>query len=117
MSVLRASPAESLLRRSATAPRTGGEPRPIDRSSKLYETCVEFEALFLKQMLSAMRKTVPEGGLLDSGFAGEVFEDMLYDEYAKTMARNAGFGLADTIYQHLSMSQSAAISTTGGGEG
>ncbi len=70
---------------------------------------MEFEAIFLKQMLSAMRKTVSRTGLLDGGFGRDVFEDMLYDEYSRTMARNAGFGLADTIYTHLTSIQAAAI--------
>ena len=29
----------------------------------------------------------------------DVYEDMLYDEYAKKMAATAQFGLADMIYQ------------------
>jgi flagellar protein FlgJ len=88
-------------------------PAAVDRSSKLYEACVEFEALFLKQMLAAMRKTVQKTGLLDGGMAQDIFEDMLYDEYAKSMARNAGFGLADTVYLQLTSAQRAALSADG----
>jgi flagellar protein FlgJ len=31
-----------------------------------------------------------------------MYEDMLYDEYATSMTKNAGFGLADQIYMQLS---------------
>ncbi len=73
----------------------------IDRSGDLYQACVEFEALFIKQLLTAMRETVPKDGLLDGGMGRDIFEDMLYDEYAKKMAQTASFGLADTIYLQI----------------
>jgi flagellar protein FlgJ len=74
----------------------------VDRSSRLYKVSVEFEAIFIKQMLNAMRKSVPKSGFLDGGMAEEFFEDMLYDEYAKSMAATAGFGLAEMIVRQLS---------------
>ena len=75
---------------------------PTQEHEKLYEACQEFEALFIKQMLNAMRKTVTKTKLIDGGMAEEIFEDMLYDEYAKKMAKTAGFGLADMLYRDLS---------------
>ena len=86
---------------SAAAVRGTG-PGGIDRSGKLYQVSVEFEAILVKQMLNAMRKSVPKSGLLDGGMAEEFFEDMLYDEYAKKMAETAQFGLADLIVKQLS---------------
>ena len=69
---------------------------------KLLQACRDFEALFVKQMLNAMRKTVNKSGLIDGGMAEEIFEDMLYDEYAKKMTKTAGVGLAETLYRELS---------------
>lgn len=75
----------------------------IDKSSDLYEACQSFEAIFIKQMLDAMRKTVhKEDDLLKPGMGQDIFEDMLCDEYAKKMAQTAQFGLADTLYRQLS---------------
>ena len=74
----------------------------IDKNSKLYEVSQEFEAIFIKQMLNVMRETVNKSGLIDGGMAEEVFEDMLYDEYALKMAKSAQFGLADSMYRQLS---------------
>jgi hypothetical protein len=74
----------------------------VDRASKLYKVSVEFEAILIKQMLNAMRKSVPKSGFVDGGMAEEFFEDMLYDEYAKSMASTAGFGLAEMIVRQLS---------------
>lgn len=78
---------------------------PIDRSSKLYQAAQDFEALFVKQMLNTMRKTVDKGELFNGGQAEEIFEDMLYDERAKMMTRNAGFGLADSLYRQMAALQ------------
>lgn len=79
------------------------ENRTIDRTSKLYEKSMELESFFVKQMLSQMRKTVTKSTLGGEGFAGQMYEDMLYDEYAEKMTKTAGFGLADQIYLSLSV--------------
>src|SRR5271157_2222844 len=75
----------------------------IDKNSELYKASQDFEALFIKQMLDVMRKTIhKEDDLLNGGLGQDVYEDMLYDEYAKKMASTAQFGLADMIYRQLS---------------
>lgn len=73
--------------------------KTIDRTSELYEKAMELESYFVKQMLSEMRKTVMKSQ--ESDFAQQTYEDMLYDEYATSMTKNAGFGLADQIYLSL----------------
>ena len=75
--------------------------KKIDRTSKLYEKSMELESFFVKQMLSQMRKTINKSPLGGEGMAGQMYEDMLYDEYAVSMTKNAGFGLADQIYLSL----------------
>jgi flagellar protein FlgJ len=75
----------------------------IDRGSALYKASSDFEALFIKQMLDVMRKTIhKEDDLLGGGLGQDVYEDMLYGEYAKKMASSAQFGLADIIYRQMS---------------
>ena len=87
---------------SSTVPMNPSQVRPsVDRSSELYKACLDFEAIFIKQMLNVMRKTVPKEGLLDGGMSEDIFEDMLYDEYAKKMAQTAQFGLAETMYLQI----------------
>lgn len=76
-----------------------GAKRPVYR--KLMDACVEMESLFVAKMLKEMRKTVHKGEMLHGGFAEEIFEDMLYDEYAKKMAESANFGLAAMIYRQV----------------
>ena len=73
----------------------------IDRTSELYEKSLEMESYLVKMMLSSMRKTVVRVSG-ENDFARNMYEDMLYDEYATSMTKNAGFGLADQMYLQLS---------------
>jgi flagellar protein FlgJ len=73
----------------------------IDKNDKLYEQCLELETFLVKTLIKGMRSTVQKSELIDTGFAGEMYEDMLYDEYAKDYTNSAGFGLADTAYLEL----------------
>jgi len=74
---------------------------PIDKTDKLYEACMELETFLIKNLIKNMRSTVQKTGLIDTGFAGEVYEDMLYDEYAKAFAQNANLGFAEMAYREL----------------
>jgi hypothetical protein len=89
--------------RAAQASGPGQGQTQIDKSSKLYKVSQEFEAIFIKQMLNVMRKSVSKTGLMDGGMAEEIFEDMLYDEYAQKMAESGSFGIADMIYKQLNL--------------
>ena len=71
------------------------------RDEALYGACQDFEAIFVRQMLKSMKSTIEKTGLLDGGFAEEVYDDMLYDEYAKKMVKTGGFGVADMLYNQL----------------
>ncbi len=68
---------------------------------RLKEACSDFEAIFIKQMLDSMRKTVNKSGLMDGGMAEEIFQDMLYDKYAEKMSKTGNFGIKDILYKQL----------------
>lgn len=84
-----------------TPPRTQ-KTAPGHVDSKLLSACQDFEAVFIKQMLDAMRKTVPEKGMLDGGTGQSIFKDMLYQQYADKMAKTANLGLSRLLYNQLS---------------
>jgi len=86
---------------SETAPGIVPSQTHIDKTSKLYEQCQALETFLVKNILNAMRKNELKSPLIDTGYAGEVYEDMLWDEYAKEYTKNAGFGLADLAYLEL----------------
>ncbi|MBQ0002496.1 MAG: rod-binding protein [Treponema sp.] len=75
--------------------------KTIDKTSKLYEKSMELESFFVKMMVDSMRKTVTKANG-ENGFAQKMYEDMLYDEYTTALTKNAGFGIADSIYLELS---------------
>jgi flagellar protein FlgJ len=86
----------------ADARRTSSANTQIDKDDKLYQLCLELETFLVKNLLTSMRNTVQKSGLIEESFAGKMYEDMLYDEYAKDFAKNANFGLAEMAYRQLS---------------
>ena len=74
---------------------------PIDKNDKLYQLCLELETFVVKNLVTGMRNTVQKTGFIDDSFAGKMYEDMLYDEYAKDFTKNANFGLAEQAYRQL----------------
>lgn len=75
----------------------------VSEAEQLRQVAKDFETIFVKQMLDSMRSTLnPENRLVDTGMAGEFYEDMLYDEYAQMMSKTGGFGLADLIVKQYS---------------
>ncbi len=72
------------------------------KKKELYNVALEFQSLFIKMMLNSMRSTLnKENDLLHGGRVQEIFEDMLYDEYAKIYSKTANLPLAKEIYLQL----------------
>jgi flagellar protein FlgJ len=94
---------------NSDAPRITAGTAHIDKTSKLYEQCVELEIFLVKNLINSMRSTVQKSGLIDEGFAGKIYEDMLYDEYARDFTKNANFGLAEQAYLELSGQRGKAL--------
>jgi flagellar protein FlgJ len=97
---------EEILKRAERSEALPSRPLPknlpVNKDDRLYELCVELETFLIKNLLKSMRATVQKSNLIDTGFAGGVYEDMLYDEYAKTFAKNASLGFAEMAYRDLS---------------
>ena len=93
-------PFEELLKKAQSQPASKNS--DIKKDDKLFEACMELETFLIKNMLKSMRATIQKSNFLETGFAGEIYEDMLYDEHAKTYAKNAGFGFAEMAYRDLS---------------
>ena len=71
---------------------------------KLKAACADMEAIFLNMMFKQMRNTVQKSGLTDGGSAEGMYEDMLFENYAKEVSKGKGTGLGDMLYQQLSKS-------------
>ncbi len=68
---------------------------------RLRRAAQDFEAIFIHQMLKSMRQSLPGGGPLAPGSGQKMYQDMLDDELAKSMARGGGLGLADVLVRDL----------------
>ena len=80
-----------------------------DDEKKMRDTANDFEAIFIKQLLDAMEKTIErEDTVMGGGQAESYFRDMMYDETAKSIARRPGgssFGLGKSIYEQMAKMQ------------
>jgi flagellar protein FlgJ len=72
------------------------------KDKKLMNVCVEMESIFVAKMLKEMRKTVHKNDMFHGGFAEEIFEDMLYDQYSLQVSKESNLGLAKMLYDDLS---------------
>ncbi|MFQ5508841.1 MAG: rod-binding protein [Leptospirillia bacterium] len=61
----------------------------------------EMEALFVAQLIKAMRSTVPEKGLLSGGRGEEVMQTLQDEALAQSIARRGDFGLAEQVLDTL----------------
>ena len=99
-SASRLAKAKSQLQGAESSAGPGGS--SADKTRQLREACTEFEAIFLKQMLDSMRKTVDKSNdLIQPTMADGIFEDMLYEQYSKLMAKTGHFGIADMLYNQF----------------
>ena len=74
-----------------------------ERRTALRQAARQFEAVFINQMISAMRKTVGEGGLINKSNGQDIFEGMLDEEWSKKLANKAGpNSLSEILYRQLS---------------
>jgi flagellar protein FlgJ len=79
----------------------GAAPAKNSQRAELKEAAKKFEAIFVRQMLSAARKTnFDEGGLFKSQ-ALDTFNQMQDEKFADSAANTGAFGLASIIEAQL----------------
>jgi len=67
----------------------------------LKEAAVQFESLFIQQMLKEMRNTVPESDLFGKRNAEKLFQSLYDEQLAIEMAQSGGIGLSEMIYKQM----------------
>ncbi|MDH4200066.1 MAG: rod-binding protein [Spirochaetia bacterium] len=70
---------------------------------KLFEAAKEFESFFVEKMFVEMKKNVPKNPMFHGGYAEDMFDDMLMTERVRKMSQQTEFGLAEKMYQQLSI--------------
>lgn len=69
---------------------------------ELMDAAEQFEAIFLYQLMTEMRRTVPDTDLLGDRQAEKIFQSMLDQEVADHSAKSQSVGLAKMIYEQMS---------------
>ncbi|MDR3494650.1 MAG: rod-binding protein [Ancalomicrobiaceae bacterium] len=88
-------------------PPTGRQALPeashqaIGTTARLKALSQDYEATFLSNMFSHMFDGIPTDGLGHGGSAEETWRGMLVTEYAKSVTKAGGIGLAKDIYASL----------------
>lgn len=106
---------------SAFIPSVGaltGAPGPQSQRAKLHESAQQFEAIFLRQMLAAARKTDFGGNGIFSDQAMETFRQMQDDNFADITAKSGTLGFATLIEAQMARflpPEAPPAASTGGG--
>jgi len=82
-----------------------------DKDPDLWKVSRQFEAIFVQQMMSEMRKTVQKSDFIPSGFAEDIHASMMDEAIAQASVRHHSFGIADNIYRQLEAAQSRSKQT------
>jgi len=90
------------------SPAGGAHGAAPAENDPLWQASRKFEALFVEQMLTSMRKSVPESGLLNKGFAEGVSTSMMDQAVADSIGRQGRMGIATSLYRQLSHESSQA---------
>jgi len=77
------------------------EPSDAEKA-KVRKAADGVEAIFIRQLLSIMRKTVPDGSsLFGDGTEGEIFADMMDNAVSDKMSERRTFGVSDRLYKQM----------------
>jgi Rod binding domain-containing protein len=83
------------------APYSAGSAAKADKASK------EFESVFIGQFLGSMYADIPTDGLMGGGQGEAMFRSLLIDQYAQSIQKQGGFGLAASVKAELLKHQQA----------
>ena len=69
---------------------------------KARKTAQDFETMFLEHTLDRLfQSDATDGPLGDNGMGGDVYRSMLAKEYAGSIAKSGGVGIADQVYREI----------------
>ena len=92
---------------------SGDETRRRLSGKSPVEVAKEFEAVLLAQVISAMRKTVPESGMLEASANRKMLDGAFDQEVARSLAAKGGLGIAEQIVGQIERQQAARDAVVG----
>ncbi len=97
-------PAAALPTIGALAGQTRGQPA----ADAARRTAMEFEAVFLSQMLAPMFEGMGEDPVFGGGPGEAIYRSLLVEEYGKAISQTQGIGLADAVHREILKLQEAS---------
>jgi Rod binding domain-containing protein len=79
--------------------------KPEKKDPAVHKVAQQYEAIFVNQLVTAMRKTVAKGGMVPESNAERVYQSMLDSEYSQRISETGQLGLSNLIYDHLMKEQ------------
>ncbi|MGB9712549.1 MAG: rod-binding protein [Dissulfurimicrobium sp.] len=68
---------------------------------EIKKVCADFEAMFIKQMLETMRKSMSNGGFFGARFQGDIYTTLFEDQLSKVLSEGKGIGIGKELYKNL----------------
>lgn len=78
-------------------------------SAKLEKACRDLEGVFVSMVFKQMNSSVGKGGLIDEGYAGGIFREMLSEKYADEAVKGNGVGIAKVLFKQLSTAKVSEV--------
>jgi len=101
----------SLLHSTIVANGQPASTNPNDlMDQKARKTAAEFESFFLSQFIETMNAGIATDGPFGGGHGEKVFRSMQSQEYAKSITRVGGIGIAEAVYREILKLQEGANS-------
>ena len=102
LAMLGGLPAAALAQQQAAQAKTTA---PLDK--KAHTSAQDFEAVFLGSMFQQMYNGIKGDGPFGGSQGVGVWRSFLTDQYAKSIAKAGGIGIADKVYHALLAQQEA----------
>ncbi len=74
---------------------------PQDQDQQLRDAAKMYEKHFLREMVKAMRSTVPQDGIVKPGMAEKIYKEQLDAETVEAWGDRGGIGFGEIIYQQI----------------
>lgn len=74
---------------------------PARRDERVQKAAEMYEDQFLREMVRAMKKSIPESDLVKKNMGEKIFQDQLDETHVEAWVNKGGVGLADLIYNNI----------------
>ncbi len=87
--------------RVGLAERAAGRLQAPLAGAEIRRAAVEFEAVFISQMLAPMFEGLESDEMFGGGPGEDVYRSLIVEEYGKAIARAGGIGISDAVQREI----------------